>query len=63
MLPGMRGFDHGERLKKLKLMTLEKRRNCSNLVELFRISKGLSAIPWERFSVRTTQNEQEAGHQ
>ena len=30
-------------------MTLEERRNHSDLVELFKISKGLSAIPWSLF--------------
>ena len=45
MVPGLQGLDYGGRLERLKLMTLEERRNRSDLVELFKMSKGLSAIP------------------
>ena len=31
---------------KLKLLTLEEKRNRSDLVELFKLSKVLSAVPW-----------------
>ena len=49
MVPGLKGLDYGGRLERLKLMTLEERRNRSDLVELFKMSKGLSAIPWNLF--------------
>ena len=42
MVPGLKGLDYGARLEMLNLMTLEERRNRSDLVELFKISKGLS---------------------
>jgi hypothetical protein len=38
-----------ERLERLGLITLEERRNRANLVELFKISKGLSAISLKSF--------------
>ena len=49
MVPGLKGLDYGRRLERLKLITLEERRNRSDLVELFKMSKGLSAIPWNLF--------------
>ena len=49
MVPGLRGLDYGKRLERLGLLTLEERRNRSDLVELFKISRGLSAIPWDLF--------------
>ena len=49
MVPGLRGLDYEERLGRLGLTTLEERRNRADLIELFRISKGLSAISLESF--------------
>ena len=49
MVPGLRGLEYEERLERLGLMTLGERRNRADLIELFRISKGLSAIPLESF--------------
>ena len=42
-------------------MSLEERRNRLNLVELFKISKGLSAIPWNSF-FRADRSERTKGH-
>ena len=42
-------------------MTLEERRNRSDLVEMFKISKGLSAIPWNSF-FRADNSERTRGH-
>ena len=42
-------------------MSLEERRNRLNLVELFKISKGLSAIPWNSF-FRADMSERTRGH-
>ena len=61
MVPGLRGLEYGERLEKLKLMSLEERRNRSDLVELFKMSKGLSAIPWNSF-FRADRSERTRGH-
>ena len=49
MVPGLRGLDYEERLERLGLMTLGERRNRAELIELFRISEGLSAILLESF--------------
>ena len=49
MVPGLRGLDYEERLERLGLMALGERRNRADLIELFRISKGLSAISLESF--------------
>ena len=47
MVPGMKCLEYEERIKRLGLRTLEERRNRNDLVELFKISRGLSAIPME----------------
>ena len=49
MAPGLKAWEYGERLGRLNLTTLEERRNRADLVELFKISRGLSAIPWDSF--------------
>jgi ribonuclease P/MRP protein subunit RPP40 len=49
MVPGLRGLEYEERLERLGLLTLGERRNRADLIELFRISKGLSAISLESF--------------
>ena len=61
MVPGMKGLDYGGRLERLKLMTQEERRNRSDLVELFKMSKGLSAIPWNLF-FRVDNSDRTRGH-
>ena len=60
MLLGLKGLEYGGRLERLKLQTLEERRNRTDLVELFKISKGLSAIPWNLF-IRTDNSERTRG--
>ena len=42
-------MDYEERLERLGLMTLEERRNRADLIELFRISKGMSTTSLESF--------------
>ena len=42
-------------MERLNLLTLEERRNRADLVELFKISKGLSAIPWNSFRVDSSE--------
>ena len=49
MVPGLGDLGYEERLGVLGLMTLEERRNRSDMVEMFRVLKGLSAIPVETF--------------
>ena len=55
MVPGLKGLEYGGRLERLNLLTLEERRNRADLVELFKISKGLSAIPWNSFRVDSAE--------
>ena len=63
MVPGLRGLDYGnKRLERLGLLTLEERRNRSDLVELFKISKGLyTAIPWDLFFFVITKTDWKTG--
>ena len=61
MVPGLKGLDYGTRLERLNLMTLEERRNRSDLVELFTIFKGLSAIPRNSF-FHADNSEKTRGH-
>ena len=42
-------MDYEERLERLGLMAMEERRNRADLIELFKISKRLSAISLESF--------------
>ena len=61
MVPGLKGLEYGGRLEMLNLMTLEERRNRSDLVELFKIYKGLPAIPRNAF-FRADNSERTGGH-
>jgi len=50
MIKGMKGMSYEERLQKLKLWSLEERRNRQNLMKVFKICKGFSRIrPEELF--------------
>ena len=59
MVSGLRGLEYGGRLE--KLMTLEERRKRSDLVELFKIYKGLSAISYNLF-FRVDNSDGTRGH-
>ena len=61
MVPGLKGLEYGGELEMLNLMTLEERRNRSDLVELFKIYKGLSTIPRNLFT-RADNSERTRGH-
>ena len=45
LLPGFRSLPYEERLHQLRLWTLEERRNRADLIEVFKMAHGLSAIP------------------
>jgi len=47
MIPGFSKLPYCERLKRLGLWSLEERRNRADLIEVFKIVKGLSGIPME----------------
>ena len=49
MVLGLGDLGYEERLGVLGLMTLEERKNRSDMVEMFRVLRGLSAIPVETF--------------
>ena len=54
---GLKGLNAEERRKKLGLMTLEKRRERGDLIEVFKILKGLTKIdPTEFWEVREARN-------
>ena len=43
-------LDYYARLRQLRLWSLEERRNRADLIEVFKLCKGLTSIPLERFS-------------
>ena len=49
MVPGFRQLTYEQRLKRLGLWTLEERRNRADLLEVFKMYKGLSLTPFSRF--------------
>ena len=49
MIPELRGLTYGNRLKALKLWTLEERRNRADLIEVFKLFRGISTLPFENF--------------
>ena len=49
MIPDLREIPYEERLKKLRLWTMAERRNRADLIEVFKMSKGLSKLPFEDF--------------
>jgi hypothetical protein len=49
LIPGIEDLEYQDRLKLLGLLTLEERRNRTDLVEMFKISRTMSAVPFEDF--------------
>jgi hypothetical protein len=49
----LRHLPYEDRLRHLNLWTLEERRNRSDLITVYKMIKGLSAIPWSAFFTRT----------
>ena len=52
LFPGLKTKAYEERLKELKLWSLEERRNRSDLIEIFKMVKGYSTVPWSIFFAR-----------
>jgi len=46
MIPGYKNLPYEERLRKLDSWTLEERRNRGDLLQVFKMYKGLSTIPF-----------------
>ena len=49
MIPELREMTYEKRLAQLGLWTLEERRNRADLLEVFKMHRGLTKIPFERF--------------
>ena len=57
MVLGLKNLSSEKRLEHLGLWTLEERRNRADLLEVFKMYKGLSTIPSERlFALSTATN-------
>ena len=57
LVQGMKGLNSEERRKRLGLMSLEERRERGDLIEVFKILKGLTRIdPTEFWEVRQARN-------
>ena len=57
LVHGLKGLNAEERRKRLGLMTLEERRERGDLIEVFKILKGLTKIdPTEFWEVREARN-------
>ena len=55
MIPGLKNLDYEERLRNLGLWSLEERRNRMDLLEVFKMKSGSSAVPFNTFFVIDTQ--------
>jgi hypothetical protein len=60
-IPSLKGLDYGERLKRLRLPTLEQRRRRGDMVEVFKILSGCYDIDSAKFFAKT-QNHRTRGH-
>ena len=49
MIPELKEMTYEKRLAQLGLWTLEERRNRADLLEVFKMHRGLTKIPFERF--------------
>jgi len=45
----LKDLDYNERLRKLKLWSLQERRNRADLVELFKMVRGISTVPLDSY--------------
>ena len=62
LFPHLRELPYEERLRRLGLWSLEERRNRADLIELFKMVKGLSAVPWSLFFDRAEEDSVTRGH-
>jgi len=54
MIPGFKKLPYEERLRQLDLWTLEERRNRADLLQVFKMYKGLPTIPFSSFFTLST---------
>jgi len=50
MIPELRNLPYLQRLEELKLWTLEERRTCADLIEVYKIVRGISSVSFDTFS-------------
>jgi len=62
MIVNMEGLSYEERLRYLKLWTLEERRNRQELIEVFKISRGKSIIGLQDLFTLDKNNKVTRGH-
>jgi len=62
MIKEVRDKDYLDRLKELNLWTLEERRNRANLIDLFKIYKGFTTVPFESLFTLDCNNKGTRGH-
>ena len=56
MIPRLKNTPYGNRLKELKLWSLEDRRTRADLIEVFKITHGLSSLSLDIFFVLDTES-------
>ena len=61
LFPHLRGLPYEERLNQLGLWSLGERRNRADLIEIFKMVKGLTATPWSVFFLRA-EDKKTRGH-
>jgi len=49
MFPHLKNMPYEARLEELGLWSLEERRNRADIIEVFKMVKQLSSVPWNRF--------------
>jgi hypothetical protein len=62
MFHNLRQLDYLNRLDKVRLWTLEERQNRADLIEVFKLAKGISATPLQTFFTTKTSGKTR-GHQ
>jgi len=61
LMPGMAAKEYSNRLEELRLWSLEERRNCSDQIEVFKMSQGLSGVAFDSF-FEVVQDHRTRGH-
>ena len=62
LFPELRSLNYIDRLKKLKLWTLEERRNRADLIELYKMSHGITSVPLQKLFILAPQHVPTRGH-
>jgi len=62
MFKDLKDLEYSHCLDHLGLWTLEERRNCANLIEVFKLFKGYTKLPPESFFEVDTSGHHTRGH-